>query len=170
MGIKLFYKMIFKNKLIFFIIFLFSFSCLAQSKCYLMGIWTGKRKYLLYESLILNGDNTFIWTSLYDLKFTVCGTYQIKNDAIELLKFKSDTIVFCEEPEVIKNILNTDYKTEFFERYKIKNNQIYVLNKKEKIKHRIKDNSFRTNLFADLFGKTYFYKEIDCEEVSKMNE
>jgi len=135
-----------------------------------MGVWTGKKKFLIYESLILNEDKSFIWTSEYDLSFTICGTYEIKNDVIKLMRFKSDTIVYCEEPDVIKNILNSDYNTELFEKYKIKNNRIYLIKKREKIKRRIKDNSFRTNLFADLFGKTYFYKEIDCKELYKIQQ
>ncbi len=32
------------------------------------------------------------------------------------------------------------------------------------------DNSFRTNLFADLFGKIYFYKEIDCDELQRIQQ
>lgn len=158
------------NYLYFLIIQLFFVSTAAQNKCYLMGIWTAKKNYLIYESLTLNDDNTFISTSLYDLRYNDCGIYKIKNDIIELYTFKSDSIVLCEEPNVIKNILNSDYKTESFEKLKIKNHRIYKLNNREKIKHRIRDNSFRTNLFADLFGKTYFYKEIDCDELQRIQQ
>ena len=160
-------KIIFLSFLIIQLIFVSTF---AQSKCYLMGVWTGKKSYLIYESLELNDDKTFISTSLYDLQFNYCGIYEIEDDIIKLYHFKSDSIVFCEEPDVIKNILNSDYKTELFEKYKIKNNRIYLLNKKGNIKRRIKDNSFRTNLFADLFGKTYFYKEIDCAELQRIQQ
>lgn len=158
-----------KNRFLSLLIIQFVFiSTFAQSKCYLMGVWTGKKKFLIYESLILNEDKSFIWTSEYDLSFTICGTYEIKNDVINLMRFKSDTIVYCEEPDVIKNILNSDYNTELFEKYKIKNNRIYLINKREKIKHRIKDNSFKTNLFADLFGKRYLFTEIDCAELDRI--
>lgn len=156
--------------LYFLIIQLFFISTFAQSKCYLMGVWTGKKSYLIYESLELNDDKTFISTSLYDLQYNDCGIYEIENDVIKLYSFKSDSIVSCDEPEVIKNIIDSDYRTELFEKLKIKNNQIYKLSNRGKIKHRIKDNSFRTNLFANIFGKIYFYKEIDCEEVSKIKE
>lgn len=158
------------NYLYFLVIQLFFVSTIAQSKCYLMGITTDKNKFLIYESLILNENKTLIWTSLYDLKYTECGIFEIKDDIIELYEFKSDSLLFCEEPDVIKNIMNSNYETKFFEKYKIKNNQLYILNKKGKIKLRIKDNSFRTNLFADIFGKTYFYKEIECDELNKIHQ
>lgn len=152
------------------IIQLFFVSTFAQSKCYLMGVWTGKKSYLIYESLELKDDKTFISTSLYDLQYNDCGIYEIKDRIIKLYSFKSDSIVFCEEPDVIKNILNSDFKTESFEKLKIKNHRIYKLNNRGKIKHRIRDNSFKTNLFADLFGKTYFYKEIDCDELQRIQQ
>src|SRR5690606_30969835 len=95
------------NYLYFLIIQLFFVSTAAQCKCYVMGVWTGKKSYLIYESLTLNDDNTFISISLSDLPYIACGIYKIKNDIIELYTFKTDSIVLCEEPNVIKTILNS---------------------------------------------------------------
>lgn len=160
-----------KNKFICLVIIqLFFISTFAQSKCYLMGVGTGKKSYLIYESLELNDDKTFISTSLYDLQFNDCGIYEVENDVIKLYSFKSDSIIFCDEPDVIKNILDSNYKTELFEKLKIRNNQIYKLNNRGKIINRVKDNSFRTNIFSDIFGKTYFYKEIDCDELQRIKQ
>ncbi|SRR5690606_15281780 len=175
-GIKLFHKMILRNKLIVFIIFLFSLSCLAQSKCYLMSLDTGKKNnkqyYLLYSSLILNEDKTFIHTSLFDLQYSTCGIYEINNNIIELRQFKikSDTLVFCEEPDIIKNIMKTDFQTEPYMNLKIKNDRLYLLNEKGREINRIKENFVRTNIFDDLFGKKYVFEKIDCEEVYRINK
>lgn len=150
-------------------------SCLAQSNCYLMSLDTGKKDnkqyYFLYSSLILNDDKTFIDTSLFDLQYSTCGIYEINNNIIELRQFKikSDTLVFCEEPDVIKNIMKTDFETEPYMNLKIKNDRLYLLNEKGRVINRIKENFVRTNIFNDLFGKKYIFEKSDCEEINRIN-
>lgn len=82
--------------------------------------------------MILNEDKTFIHTSLFDLQYSTCGIYEINNNIIELRQFKikSDTLVFCEEPDIIKNIMKTDFQTEPYMNLKIKNDRLYLLTKK----------------------------------------
>lgn len=168
--------MIFRNKLIVFFIFLFSLSGFAQSNCYIMDLDLGKKDnkqyYFLYSSLILNEDKTFIYTSLFDLQYSTCGIYEINNNIIELRQFKikSDTLVFCEEPDVIKNIMKTDFETEPYMNLKIKNDRLYILNENGRVIKRIRENFVRKNIFDDLFGKKYIYQKSDCQEVHKMNK
>lgn len=162
-----------KNRFLSFLIIQFVFiSTFAQSKCYLMGLTIGKNTHLSYQSLILNEDNSFIMTVLFDLRYSTCGTYKINNNILELNEFKINTenlnIHYCEEPDVIKNILNSYYETEPFERLKIENNKLFLLNKKGRQIKRIKENFIRTNLFADLFGKRYLFTEIDCAELDRI--
>jgi len=131
-----------------------------------------KQYYFLYSSLILNEDKTFINTSLFDLQYSTCGIYEINDNIIELRQFKikSDTLVFCEEPDVIKNIMRTDFETEPYMTLKIKDDRLYLLNEKGRIIKRIKENFVRINIFDDLFGKKYVFEKIDCKEVYRINK
>lgn len=168
------------NYLYFLIIQLFFVSTIAQSSCYIMDLDLGKKDnkqhYFLYSSLILNEDNTFISTSLFDLQYSTCGIYEINNNIIELKQFKinypTDTLnlMFCEEPDVIKNVMKIDFETEPYMNLKIKNDRLYLLNEKERVIKRIKENFVRTNIFADLFGKKYLFKKIDCDELNKIHQ
>lgn len=141
-----------------------------------MSLDTGKKNnkqyYFLYSSLILNEDKTFIDTSLFDLQYSTCGIYEIKNDIIELRQFKikSDTLVFCEEPDVIKNIMKTDFETEPYMALKIENDRLYLLNEKGRVIKRVKQNLVRKNIFIDLFGLKYVFQKIDCDEVYKIHQ
>lgn len=141
-----------------------------------MSLDTGKKNnkqyYFLYSSLILNEDKTFINTSLFDLQYSTCGIYEINDNIIELRQFKikSDTLVFCEEPDVIKNIMRTDFETEPYMTLKIKDDRLYLLNEKGRIIKRIKENFVRINIFDDLFGKKYVFEKIDCKEVYRINK
>lgn len=163
--------------LYFLIIQLLSVSTYAQSKCYLMKLDIGKKKnkqtFLLYDSLILNEDSTFISTALLDMQYSTCGIYEINNDILELKEFKINTdnlyIGYCEEPDVIKNIMKSDFETIPFTKYKIKNNTLLLLNDKGKVKRRVKDNFARTNFFTDLFGKKYIFEQMDCVELNKIH-
>ena len=144
-----------------------------------MSLDTGKKNnkqyYFLYSSLILNEDKTFISTSLFDLKYSTCGIYEINNNIIELKQFKirypTDTLIlFCEEPDVIKNIMKTDFETESYMSLKMKNDRLYLLSEKGRVINRIKENFVRKNIFIDLFGFKYVFEKIDCEEVYKINK
>ena len=158
----------------FLIIQLVSITTFAQSKCYLMGLTIGKNTHLSYQSLILNEDNSFIMNVLFDTQYSTCGIYEINNNLIELSEFKINTenlkIHYCEEPDVIKNILNSEYETEPFEKLKIENNKLFLLNKKGRKIKRIKENFIRTNLITDIFGKRYLFTEIDCAELQRIQQ
>jgi len=170
----------FNAKIIITCLHFITISCLAQSNCYLMSLDTGKKNnkqyYFLYSSLILNEDKTFISTSLFDLKYSTCGIYEINNDVIELKQFKirypTDTlnVIFCEEPDVIKNIMTSDFETEPYMSLIIKNDRLYLLNENGRVIKRIKENFVRTNVFDDFFGKKYVFEKVDCEEVYRINK
>lgn len=164
-----------KNKFIYLVIIqLFFISTFAQSKCYLMGLKTSKKEYFIYQSLILNEDNTFVSSILFDMRYSICGIYEINNDILELKEFKINTdslyIHYCEEPDAIKNILISNFETITYKKYKIQKNKLLLLNEKGRIKRRIKDNFVGTNPFANLFGKKYIFHQLGCEEVKKINQ
>lgn len=112
------------------------------------------------------------------MQYSICGIYEINNEInneiLELKEFEINTdglyIGYCEEPDVIKNIMKSDFETTPFRKYKIKNKTLLLLNNKGKVKRRVKENFVRTNFFADLFGKKYIFEQMDCVEVKRINQ
>ena len=102
---------------------------------------------MLYESIELYSDNSFKWTSEYDLSWSEYGIYKIKQDTLILQYYGFDNI----DIDTSESINESPSKTEYF---LIGDNQIYRLNKRgRKIKRR-RDKSFKYKMSC-LFGHKY---------------
>lgn len=104
---------------------------------------------MLYESIELYSDNSFKWTSEYDLTWSEYGIYKIEEDTLILQYYGFDNI----DIDTSESISESPNKTEYF---LIGDNQIYRLNKRgRKIKRR-RDSSFKYKM-SGLFGHKYCF-------------
>ena len=106
---------------------------------------------LLYESIELYPDSTFMWTSEYDLSFSSYGKYEMEknhlrlNHYIDLIKPKTmniaDSIATMEKP--IRS-----------ETFIMRNEKMYRTDNRGNKKKRIKDRSLKSS-WSWLFGHKY---------------
>jgi hypothetical protein len=126
------------------------------------GKKNGTKQYLLYESLQLNSDNTFIWKSEYDLAWSLCGTFQKQNNFLELTSYLSKNIYDCETQINFSDSVQNKMKKYEFKKYKFLKNELFIINKNGTKKKRIKDNSIRRNIFTYFFGHKFILLKTDC--------
>ena len=134
---------------------------------YSLLVFIGKKKgiknYLLYESIQLNLDNTFVWKSEYDLEFSLCGKFLKQNNILELTTYTSETIDDCETYVNLADSILYKMKQYEVKKYKVKNDELLLLTKKGRKKSRIYDNSLRRGIIPMLFGHRYIYRKTKCD-------
>ena len=106
---------------------------------------------LLYESIELYPDNTFKWTSEYDLSFSTYGKYHIDDNRLHLNHYidwiKPKTMTLAD------SIATLDQPTES-EIFIMSGEKMYRTDDKGKKKRRIRDQSLKTP-WSWLFGHKY---------------
>lgn len=108
---------------------------------------TGKRSYLLYETLQLKPDSTYTWRSEYDLSFEIEGTYSITGDTLTLTQ-TSGALGRIENPTI--KVLH------------IKDGRLYFLNNRGWRVHRIHDRSLGGfNNWLKGYNFSYVYEKVD---------
>lgn len=122
-----------------FILFFISFLCFSQqSKKYECQLKTGKKSFLVTETLELMPNGTYSWWSTYDLAFEIKGTYTIKDNILKLKEKNAE------------------------KKFLISGCSIYMLNEKNRKVNYIKDKSiggFKSWLKGYKFK--YSYKEVN---------
>lgn len=100
---------------------------------------------LIYESIDLYPDNTFKWTSEYDLSWSEFGYYKINKDTLQL-DFYGNLIIRQEN--------KIPQKTN---RYLIETKKLYLLNDNNRPIKRKKDKSIKTNWSWLYCGRYDYY-------------
>jgi hypothetical protein len=123
--------------------------------------YKGTIKGILIETIELYSDNTFKWTSEYDLSWSEYGLYKTVSNTLQLkyyLKFNrpqtmslKDSIMRIGKPFKIENL-------------KIGENALVRLNEKNKEIHRIREKSIR-NFWSWLFGHKYELRKITAANI-----
>jgi hypothetical protein len=138
--------MLHRFKFVLILIFILNTSCklLCQDTAYYQGFLSG----ILFESIALYPDNTFRWTSEYDLIWSEYGQYKLENNKLQLKFYSSlndttlsDTTIMISNPTKIENFIAEKEK-------------LFRLNKSGRKIHRTKDKSIRTH-WSWIFGHKY---------------
>ncbi|MFK7807265.1 MAG: hypothetical protein AB8F74_05615 [Saprospiraceae bacterium] len=126
----------------------FSINCISAQGSQDTIRYEGLAGIMFYESIELYPNSYFKWTLEYDLTWSEFGIYEIKDEKL-ILKYYD--VLNESNKTLLSGKIEFPDKTEFF---KVKENQIYRLNKWGRKIKRIRDRSFSYKM-SWLFGHKY---------------